>query len=151
MGLNKVFITGNLGADPEMRFTPNGQPVVNMRVAVNRRFYDSDHQLVKETEWFGVVVWGKKAESCNQYLAKGSSVFVEGRLQTREWEDKDGQPRHKTEIVATQVEFLSHKSSGGSEEIDASGEPDVVAENIDNATRRPQTKANSKRKVVDKK
>ena len=102
--LNKVMIIGNLGKDPEMRFTPSGDPVTNFSVATT-----SKSKGIEYTEWFNVVVWGKKAEACNQYLSKGSKVYVDGRQQTKSWEGQDGQKRYKTELNAFTVEFLSTK------------------------------------------
>lgn len=103
--LNKVMIIGNLGADPEMRYTPNGKAVTTFRVAVNRR-WTGQNGPQEETEWFSVETWDKLAEICSQSLAKGRSVYVEGRLRTRSWEGQDGQKRFKTEVIASEVKFL---------------------------------------------
>lgn len=104
-GLNKVMIIGNLGADPEMRFTPNGNPVTSFRVAASStRVIDGERR--DETEWFSIVAWNKQAETCNQFLSKGSKVYVEGRLRTRSWEGQDGQKRYRTEVIANRVLFL---------------------------------------------
>lgn len=103
--LNRVQIMGNLGADPEMRYTTTGQAVTSFRVAVNRR-YVVEGQQRDETEWFAVVAWNKLAETCNQFLAKGRKVYVEGRLKTRSWENKEGQKQYRTEIIASGVLFL---------------------------------------------
>ncbi len=105
-GLNKVMIIGNLGADPEMRYTANGTAVTNLRVAVNRNYSTQDGERREETEWFRVVAWGKLGEIVSQYLTKGRRVYVEGRLQTRQWDDQDGQRRYTTEVVAQDVQFL---------------------------------------------
>lgn len=102
--LNKVMIIGNLGADPEMRYTANGSAVTNFNVAVNES-WSKDGERQERTEWFAVVAWNKAAETCAEHLSKGSQVFVEGRLQTRSWE-KDGQKHYRTEIVADNVRFL---------------------------------------------
>ena len=103
--LNKVLIIGNVGKEPEMRFTPSGKPVVSFSVAVNSKLGETE-----STEWFNIVAWDKLAETCNQYLTKGQQVFIEGRLQTRSWEDKDGAKHYKTEIIANKVLFLGqHK------------------------------------------
>lgn len=110
--LNKVMIIGNVGQDPEMRFTPNGNPVVTFSVAVNRKYTDSSGEKREETEWFNVVAWNKLAESCNQFLAKGKRAYVEGRLQTRTWEGQDGQKRSRVEIVANRVLFLDRGGMG---------------------------------------
>lgn len=114
MALNKAMIIGNLGADPELRYTQSGTPVTNMRIATNRRWTNKDGEKQEQTEWHRVVVFGRQAENCEQYLAKGRQVFVEGRIQTREWEDKGGNQRYTTEIVAQTVQFLSGGGSGGS-------------------------------------
>ena len=105
-GLNKVMIIGNLGADPEMRYTANGTAVTNLRVAVNRNYTTQDGERREETEWFRVVAWGKLGEIVSQYLTKGRRVYVEGRLQTRQWDDQEGQRRYTTEVVAQDVQFL---------------------------------------------
>ena len=102
--LNKVLIIGNCGKEPEMRFTPSGKPVTNFSVAVNSKFGESE-----STEWFSIVAWDKLAETCNQYLQKGQQVFVEGRLQTRTWEDNDSNKHYKTEIIANKVLFLGQR------------------------------------------
>lgn len=104
--VNKAIIIGNLGRNPEVRFTQSGQPVCNFTVATNERWTDKSGQLQERTEWHRIVVWGKQAEHCGQYLTKGRSVYVEGRIQTREWQDKDGKKNYTTEIVATNVTFL---------------------------------------------
>ena len=106
MSLNKAMIIGNLGADPEMRYTPNGQAVTEFRVAVNRHYRGQNDEWMEETEWFRVVAWGPLAERTAESLRKGRKVYVEGRLRTRQWEDKDGQKRYTTELVASQVTSL---------------------------------------------
>jgi single-strand DNA-binding protein len=106
VSLNKAMIIGNLGRDPEMRYTPNGQAVTQFTVAVNRNFRGQDGNWQEETEWFRVVAWGPLAERTAENLRKGRKVYVEGRLQTRQWEDKDGQKRYTTELVAQQVTAL---------------------------------------------
>ena len=106
MSLNKAMIIGNLGADPEMRYTPNGQAVTEFRVAVNRRFRGQNDEWQEETEWFRVVAWGPLAERTAENLRKGRKVYVEGRLRTRQWEDKEGQKRYTTELVAQTVTAL---------------------------------------------
>ncbi len=105
-GLNKVMLIGNLGTDPEMRYTANGNAVTTFRMAVGRTYTGSDGERKEETEWFSVVAWNKLAETVSQYLQKGRQAFVEGRLQTRNWEGQDGVKRYKTEVVATTVQFL---------------------------------------------
>lgn len=108
--LNKVMIIGNLGSEPEMRFTPNGNPVTSFRVATNRVFTTPDGERKEETEWFTIVAWGKLAEQCNQYLAKGKLVYAEGRLHTRSWEGQDGQKHYRTEVIARRVTFLDRQA-----------------------------------------
>jgi single-strand DNA-binding protein len=109
VSLNKVMIIGNLGSEPEMRFTPNGNPVTNFRVATNRVFTTPEGERKEETEWFTVVTWGRLAEQCNQFLGKGRLVYAEGRLRTRSWEGQDGQKRYRTEVVANRVTFLDRQ------------------------------------------
>lgn len=110
--LNKVFLMGNLTKDPELRYTPQGTAVVNLRLAVNRRFRDKTNQEFKEETCFvTVVVWDRQAETSNQYLHKGSPVFVEGRLQSRSWEDNSGQKRSVVEVRAERVQFLETLAS----------------------------------------
>ena len=107
--VNRVIIIGNLGGEPEMRFTPSGQPVTSFNVATNRRYTTSDGERKEETEWFTVVAWSKLAELCNQYLSKGQLVYVEGRLHSRTWDGQDGQKHFRNEIIATTVTFLSSR------------------------------------------
>jgi single-strand DNA-binding protein len=107
--LNKVMIIGNVGRDPEMRFTPTGTPVTTFSVACGRVRISPDGDRREETEWFNVVTWQKLAETCSQYLTKGQKVYVEGRLQTRSWEGTDGQKRSRVEVVANTLIFLSPK------------------------------------------
>jgi single-strand DNA-binding protein len=111
MTMNKMMIIGNLGSDPEMRYTPSGQAVTSFRVATNYSYTTSDGERRDETEWFTISVWGRQAESCNQYLAKGRKVFVEGRLRSRSYETRDGQTRFVNEINANDVRFLSSRES----------------------------------------
>jgi single-strand DNA-binding protein len=103
---NKVLLMGNLTKDPELRYTPQGTAVVNLRLAVNRRFRDRNQEQKEEVCFITAVVWDKQAETCNQYLHKGSPVFVEGRLQSRSWEDNSGQKRNVIEVRAERVQFL---------------------------------------------
>ena len=105
-GLNKVMVIGNLGADPEMRYTADGNALTSFRVASSRSFNGPDGERREETEWFSVVTWRKLAEQCSQFLQKGRRVYVEGRLQTRSWDGPDGQRRYRTEVVAERVLFL---------------------------------------------
>ena len=110
--LNKVMVIGNVGDNPEMRFTPSGRPVTNFRVATNTRFTNPQGETKEETEWFSIVCWGKLAELCNQYVQKGSLVYVEGRNKTRSWDGQDGQKHYRTEVQANRVSFLSSKQVG---------------------------------------
>ena len=102
-GLNKVMIIGNLGHDPEMRYTPSGRPVTTFTVATSRSWNTADGERHTDTEWFNVVAWGNLAEICKQYLTKGQQVYIEGRLQTRRWEDKEGVKHATVEIVASEM------------------------------------------------
>src|SRR5512137_2306954 len=108
-GLNKIMIIGHLGRDPEMRYTPSGRPVTTFTVATSRSWNTSDGERHSDTEWFNVVAWGNLAEICKQYLTKGQQVYVEGRLQTRHWEDKEGVKRSTVEIVATEMMMLGER------------------------------------------
>ena len=108
-GLTKVQIIGHLGKDPEMRYTPSGKPVTTFSVAVSRSWNSADGERHSETEWFNVVAWGNLAEICKQYLVKGQQVFVEGRLQTRRWDDKEGQKHTSVEIVANEMMMLGDR------------------------------------------
>lgn len=108
--LNKVLLIGNVGTDPEMRFTPNGNAVTSFRIATNRVYTTSEGERKQETEWFTVVTWRKLAESCNQFLTKGQRVYVEGSLRTRMWEGQDGQRRSRVEVVANRVLFLDKQA-----------------------------------------
>jgi single-strand DNA-binding protein len=111
-GLNKVILIGNVGKDPEMRYTANGSAVTSFSIAVNRNYQGSDGERHEETDWFDIVTWNKLAEICSQYLQKGSQTYVEGRLHTRSWEGQDGQKRYKTEVVAQTVLFLGQRGGG---------------------------------------
>jgi single-strand DNA-binding protein len=106
MSVNKVILVGRLGQNPEVKYTPSGAAVANFSVATNESWTDKSGQKQERTEWHRVVVWGKLAELCQQYLTKGRQCYVEGRLQTRQWQDKDGQTKYTTEINATTVQFL---------------------------------------------
>ena len=111
-GLNKVLLIGNLGKDPEVRYTPGGQAVANFTIATNDAWTDKQGQKQERTEWHRIVVWGKTAENCGEYLSKGRQVYVEGRLQTREWNNKEGVKQYTTEVVANQVLFLAGGERG---------------------------------------
>ena len=109
VGLNKIMVIGNLGTDPEMRYTPNGNAVTSFRLAVSRSFTPRDGERRQETEWFRIVAWNQQAESCNQYLQKGRRVYVEGRLKSSTWEGRDGQTMFTNEINAERVLFLDRQ------------------------------------------
>ncbi len=113
MSVNKVILVGRLGQNPEVRYTPSGAAVANFSVATNESWVDKQGQKQDKTEWHKVVVWGKLAELCNQYLAKGRQVYLEGRLQTRQWQDKDGQTKYTTEVQAQTVQFLGAGAGAG--------------------------------------
>ena len=115
-GLNKVLIIGNLGKDPEMRFMADGTAMTKFSVASSRNFNSADGERREETEWFNVVAWRKLAEQCSQFLQKGRRVYVEGRLQTRTWDDPEGQKHWMTEVVAERVLFLDRAGAGGGDE-----------------------------------
>jgi single-strand DNA-binding protein len=126
--LNKVMIIGNVGTDPEMRFTPNGNPVTSFRVATNWVYTTPEGERKQETEWFTVVAWNRLAENCNQFLTKGQRVYAEGRLRTRAWEGQDGQRRSRSEVIANRVLFLDKQAlapvpAEGTEEV-AHAEPE---------------------------
>ena len=110
VSVNKMIVIGNLGSEPEMRFTPNGRPVTTFSVATNWRYTTAEGERKEETEWFTVVTWGKLAEQCNQYLTKGRLVYIEGRLRSHTWESQDGQKRSRNEIVAVRVSFLDRQA-----------------------------------------
>ena len=118
--LNKVMIIGRLGADPEVRYVAGGQPVATLNVATDESYTDREGNKVKKTEWHRISVWGKTAENCHNYLSKGSLVYVEGSLQTRKWQDQQGQDRYSTDIRAQRVQFLDRKGEGRPRE---DGEP----------------------------
>jgi single-strand DNA-binding protein len=112
-GVNKVILVGNLGSDPELRNTTSGTSVCEFRVATNESWKGKDGQTQDRTEWHRIVVWGRLGENCAKYLSKGRPVYLEGRLQTRSWEDKEGNKRYTTEIVARDVQFLGSGGGGG--------------------------------------
>ena len=119
--LNKIIIIGNVGNEPEMRFTPNGKPVTSFSVATNWVYTTPEGERKQETEWFNIVAWNRLAEQCNQYLGKGRLVYAEGRLHTRTWEGQDGQRHQRTEIIANRVTFLDKQATAPLPE-DKSGE-----------------------------
>ena len=129
-GVNKVILVGNLGADPDMRYTPSGTGVCELRLATNESWTDKSGQRQERTEWHRIVVWGKRAEIVSKYLSKGRQVYVEGKLRTRSWEDKEGNKRYTTEIIANDVQFLGGGGGGGGggrgggDDFPPPGEPD---------------------------
>jgi single-strand DNA-binding protein len=116
--VNKVILVGNLGSDPEVRTTPGGQRVANFRMATSRSWTGQDGQRQEKTEWHSIVAWGKLADICERYLNKGKQVYVEGRLETRSWQDKEGQTRYKTEVICEQMQMLGRAGGG-----DRNGDP----------------------------
>lgn len=125
--VNKVILVGNLGKDPQTRSTPNGQEVATLTVATSEKFKGKDGELQERTEWHTVVVWGKQAESCGKYLSKGRQVYVEGRLATRKWTDKEGVEKYTTEVVAENVKFLGQgerkNAQAGADDLGYGGNP----------------------------
>lgn len=111
--INKVILIGNLGADPEMRHAQNGKAVTTFNVATSERWKGQDGQMKDSTEWHKIVAWDRLAETCSEYLHKGSKVYIEGKLQTRKWQDKEGHDRWTTEIIAKEVQFLTPKDGEG--------------------------------------
>jgi single-strand DNA-binding protein len=123
-GVNKVILIGNLGADPEVRFTPGGAAVANFRIATSESWKDKEGQKQERTEWHSIVVWGKLAELCGQHLKKGRTCYVEGKLQTRKWQDREGADRYTTEVVAHSVTFLGGKGERAERQEPPPDEPD---------------------------
>jgi len=124
-GLNKVMIIGYLGREPELRYTPSGRPVASFSVATSRTWTSSEGERREETEWFNVVAWGNLAEICKSHLTKGQQVYVEGRLQTRGWEDENGTKHYRTELVANEMILLGERRAGaGDLDEDAVSEDD---------------------------
>lgn len=129
MSVNKVILMGRLGKDPELKYTPSGAAVCNFSIATTESWNDkSSGQKQERTEWHRIVVWGKLAELCNQYLAQGRQVYVEGSLQTRSWDDKDGNKRYTTEINAKTVQFIGNKNDSSSSQSNNSQESDYNVE-----------------------
>ena len=118
-GLNKIMVIGNLGADPEMRYTPNGNPVTSFSIATNRTWTSGDGERKEETEWFRVVAWNQLAERVNQFLSKGKRAYVEGRLKSSQFEGQDGQIRHTNEITENQILFLDQRTDNTSDIADS--------------------------------
>ena len=132
--VNKVILIGNLGQDPELRYTGSGTAVCNLRLATNESYKDSNGELVEKTEWHSIVAWARLAEICGEYLKKGSQVYFEGSLQTRQWEDKDGQTRYTTEIKAREMMMLDSKGGSGGGGYDSSNEYDQTRSSAAAAT-----------------
>ena len=120
--MNKVILLGRLGQDPELKHTPSGAAVCNFSIATTETYKDKSGQKQEKTEWHKIVVWGKVAELCNQYLSKGKQALVEGKIQTRSWDDKDGNKRYTTEVNATSVQFLSPKDGNNTSKPDTNVE-----------------------------
>ena len=133
MSLNLAQVIGNLGADPELRYTSNGQAVCTLRLATDESYMGKDGQRQTNTQWHRVVVWGKQAEACKEYLNKGRQVYAQGRLQTRKWVDKDGVTRFTTEIVAQRIRFLgsANQSSTVKSANESYEEADVEDSSVD--------------------
>lgn len=134
-GVNKAILIGNLGRDPELRYTQSGQAVVNFTLATTERFQNRNGERDERTEWHRIVAWGRTAELCAQYLSKGRTAYVEGRIQTREWEDREGQKRRTTEIQAQTVQFIGgpgrrDPSGGGRPQQDESGDTGAQGDDI---------------------
>lgn len=110
--MNKAILIGRLGKDPDVRYTPDGKIVTIFSLATDETYKDKNGEKVQKTEWHRIVTWGKLAEICGEHLKKGSQVYVEGRIQTRSWEDKEGNKKYTTEIIAGDIEFLGKKESG---------------------------------------
>jgi single-strand DNA-binding protein len=106
MSFNKIILVGNLGRDPELRYTPQGTPVCNFSIATNERRKDKTGEMQDHTTWFRVVLWGRQAETASQYLTKGRPIYIEGRLRVEEWTDRDGKPRQTLEVHATDMQFI---------------------------------------------
>ncbi len=119
-GVNKVILVGNLGKDPEVKYTAGGVPVANFTIATSEKWTDKNGEKQERTEWHRIVAWRKLAEICGEYMSKGKQVYIEGKLQTRSWEDKDGQTRYTTEIMADNIVLLGRKGQEGQESGDKS-------------------------------
>jgi single-strand DNA-binding protein len=125
MSVNKVILVGRLGADPEKLVTGNGRSVAKFNLATSETWKDSGGQRQERTQWHKIVVWGPQADTCAQYLSKGRQVYIEGRLQTREWNDKEGNKRYTTEVVAQNVQFLGSKPNGERDTAGFSSQPEA--------------------------
>jgi single-strand DNA-binding protein len=131
-GVNKVILVGNLGRDPEIRYIKDGTPVANLRLATSESWNDPQGQRQERTEWHRIVAWGKLAEIAKEYMTKGRQIYVEGRLQTRSWDDREGNKRYTTEVRADQIVMLGTRGdSGGSKDVPAAPEPQQPFEATD--------------------
>jgi single-strand DNA-binding protein len=140
MSFNRIILVGNLGRDPELRYTPQGTPVCSFSMATNERRKDKTGEMQDQTTWFRVTLWGRQAETASQYLSKGRPVYIEGRLRVEEWTDRDGKPRHTLEVHATDMQFIGGKSEEplaekaaagvGSAEQQQQQQPDLSDEDI---------------------
>lgn len=135
-GINKVILVGNLGQDPELRYTGNGTAVCNLRLATNEAYKDQNNEWVDKTEWHSVVAWARLAEICGEYLKKGSQVYIEGSLQTRTWEDRDGNTRYTTEVKAREMMILGSRGEAGGGEF---GQPQGGYSQKSNHQQQPKT------------
>lgn len=133
MGVNKVILLGNLGSDPEMRYTPSGVAVANFNLATNERWPDKDGNMQEKTEWHRIVCWRKLAEIAGEYLKKGSPVYLEGKLQTRNWEDQNGVKRYQTEVIASNLQMLGRRGEGDSSPAENFSENEMPPENKNEA------------------
>jgi len=137
VSLNQVLLVGNLTKDPELRYTPSGTAVITLRIAVNTPFKDKSGQLQKDTCFINVVAWGHMAENCNQYLQKGRQVLIDGRLQSRSWQDKDGNNRSTIEVRANRVQFMPRAVKQEAREIDLGEAPEEAVNIENNANQEP--------------
>jgi single-strand DNA-binding protein len=128
MSFNKVIIVGNLGRDPELRYTPQGTPVCSFSLATNERRKDKTGEMQDQTTWFKITLWGRQAETASQYLTKGRPVYIEGRLRVEEWTDRDGKPRHTLEVHATDMQFIGGGAGGAARSEEPQAERAPVAE-----------------------
>ena len=129
VGLNRMMVIGNLGTDPEMRYTPSGNPVTSFRIATTRTYTSADGERQQDTEWFTVVAWNQLAELCNQYLTKGRRAYVDGRLHSHSWDGPDGQTRFRNEIIADRVLFLDRQPTSQSS-TEGEGDPPLEVEDL---------------------
>ena len=129
--VNLAILIGNLGRDPELRYTPSGQAVASFSMATTERWKDKSGQMTERTEWHNIVCWGRNAEVASQYLKKGSPVYIEGRIQNRTYDDKDGNRRYISEVVARRLQMLSRKGESAESPSDVPPEPENVPETDD--------------------